>query len=205
MVALEKQGNSSVKIGHSKFVELSDEILWARVGADDHDAFGLLFERHARAIYNYCFRMTGSWASAEDLLSLVFLEAWRRRKKELADGLVLPWFYGIAANVVRNHQRSDRRFLLAVRRVPQEAPEPDFSEVSEERLDDERQMRRALDLLDKLPRREREVFALCAWMGLSYEDAARVLSLPIGTVRSRLSRGRTRLRELDSGPRTSRS
>lgn len=197
-------GNLSVRFGHIKDVEFSDESLWARVGADDPEAFGLLYERHARAIYNYCFRMTGSWSSAEDLLSIVFLEAWRRRRKELAEGLVLPWLYGIAVNVVRNHRRSERRFSLAVRRLPQEAPEPDFSESSEERLDDERQMREALALVEKLPRREREILVLCSWMGLSYEDAARALDVPVGTVRSRLSRGRARLRELDSSVRTSR-
>jgi DNA-directed RNA polymerase specialized sigma24 family protein len=76
--------------------------LWARSRLGDTDAFGLLFERHARAIYNYCFRRTGDWAVAEDLLSVVFLEAWRRRNKDLPEGKVLPWLFGIATNVVRN-------------------------------------------------------------------------------------------------------
>ena len=160
-------------IRHSGDVERSDDILWARVRRNDSDAFGELFERHARAIYNYCFRMTGSWDAAEDLLSTVFLEAWRGRSKELSEGFVLPWLYGIAVNVVRNHQRAERRFSFAVRRLPQQASQPDFSEAADERLDDERQMRRALALLDKLPRRARDVFVLCAWMDISYEDAAR--------------------------------
>jgi RNA polymerase sigma factor (sigma-70 family) len=56
-----------------------------------------------------------------------------------------------------------------------------------------------LGLLRTLPQREQDVFVLCAGMELSYEDAAMALDLPVGTVRSRLSRARTRLRELDSG------
>ena len=60
-------------------------------------------------------------------------------------------------------------------------------------------MGRALSLLGRLPRREQEVFVLCAWSGLSYEDAAAALRMPVGTVRSRLSRARARLRELDPG------
>ena len=60
-------------------------------------------------------------------------------------------------------------------------------------------MGRALGLLAQLPRREQEVFALCAWSELSYEDAAIALRIPVGTVRSRLSRARARLRELDPG------
>lgn len=176
----------------------SDARLWARARTGDAEAFGLLFTRHARAIYNFLFRSTADWAAADDLLSVVFLEAWRRREKELAEGNVLPWLYGIAANVVRNRRRSERRFAAALRRLPPLETEPDFSPASEERVDDARRMHDALGLLRQLPEREREVFALCAWMDLSYEDAAAALELPIGTIRSRLSRARARLRELDS-------
>ncbi len=176
---------------------LSDASLWARARAGDADAFGLLFERHAKAIYNFLFRSTADWAAADDLLSIVFLEAWRRRDQELEEGTVLPWLYGVAANVLRNRRRSERRFAAALRRLPKPESEPDFSAAAEERVDDERRMRRALGLLHALPEREQEVFVLCAWMELSYEDAALALGLPIGTVRSRLSRARARLRELE--------
>jgi RNA polymerase sigma-70 factor (ECF subfamily) len=74
--------------------------------------------------------------------------------------------------------------------------EPDFAEDALMRIDDEREMGRLLELLSKLPRREQDVIALCDWSGLSYDDAAHALRVPIGTVRSRLSRGRRRLREL---------
>ncbi|MCP9487145.1 MAG: hypothetical protein MSC30_14950, partial [Gaiellaceae bacterium MAG52_C11] len=60
-------------------MEPDDAVLWRRARVGDADAFGLLFERHSDAIYNYCFRRIGDWAIAEDLLSVVFLEAWRRR------------------------------------------------------------------------------------------------------------------------------
>jgi RNA polymerase sigma-70 factor (ECF subfamily) len=134
---------------------------------------------------------------AEDLLSLVFLEAWRRRDKQLPPGKVLPWLYGIATNVVRNRRRSERRFRAALAHLPPTASTPDFEEESDERLDDERRMKQALELLAQLPRREQDVFVLCAWTGLSYEDAALALGIPVGTVRSRLSRARQHLRELD--------
>lgn len=60
-------------------------------------------------------------------------------------------------------------------------------------------MQRVLSLLSQLPRREQDVFVLCAWSELSYEDAALALGIPVGTVRSRLSRARARLRELAPG------
>lgn len=178
---------------------LSDASLWARARAGDADAFGLLFRRHARAIYNFLFRSTADWAAADDLLSIVFLEAWRRRDKELDDGFVLPWLYGIAVNVLRNRRRSERRFAAAMRRLPEPVAEPDFAPSTEERVDDERRMQHALHLLHELPPREQDVFVLCAWMELSYEEAALALGLPIGTIRSRLSRARARLRELERG------
>ena len=173
----------------------SDASLWAKARRGDADAFGVLFDRHAKAIYNYFFRATADWTAADDLLSIVFLEAWRRRDKHLDEGYVLPWLFGIATNVLRNRRRSERRFAAALRRLPKPEPEPDFSPAAEDRIDDERRMQQGLDLLHELPEREQEVFALCAWMELSYEDAALALGLPIGTVRSRLSRARARLRE----------
>lgn len=180
-------------------MELDDGVLWVRAARGDADAFGLLFERHADAIYNYCFRRIGDWATAEDLLSVVFLEAWRRRDKELPPDKVLPWLYGIATNAVRNQRRSRRRFAAALRRLPKPRLEPATADSADERLDDQRQMKQVLTLLAQLPRREQEVFALCAWFDLTYEDAAIALEIPVGTVRSRLSRARGRLRELVPG------
>ena len=190
-------GNLVASSGHQLEMTVDDSTLWSRFRRGDTDAFGLLFERHAKLIYNYCFRRSGDWAAAEDMLSIVFLEAWRQRDKELPPGKVLPWLYGIATNVVRNRRRSELRFAAALRRLPARRPEFSFAEGVDQRLDDERQMRRVLVLLAQLPKREQDVFALCAWSQLSYEDAALALGEPVGTIRSMLSRARRRLRELD--------
>lgn len=157
----------------------------------------MLFERHVRTIYNYCFRRVGNWAAAEDLVSIVFLEAWRRLDKRLPGGKELPWLFGIATNVVRNRRRAERRYAAALRRIPKPASEPSFADDTDQRVDDQELTDRALVLLAQLPRREHEVFVLCIWSELSYEDAAAALRIPVGTVRSRLSRARARLRELD--------
>jgi len=194
--------NPSVGFGHNREMEPSDAELWASSRAGNGDAFGMLYDRHAKLIYNYCFRRIGNWAGAEDMLSVVFLEAWRRRDKELPPNKVLPWLFGIATNVVRNERRSERRFTVALSRTPTVAPDPDFAGDANERLDDERQAEAALVLLGELPRREQDVFFLSAVMELSYEDTALALGLPVGTVRSRLSRAQARIRELDSGCRT---
>jgi RNA polymerase sigma factor (sigma-70 family) len=177
--------------------EVDDSVLWSRSAEGDTRAFAMLFERHAKGIYNYCFRRIGDWTAAEDLLSVVFLEAWRRRDKQLPPGMVLPWLYGIATNVVRNRRRSERRYRAALARVPAPAAEPSFEAEAAARVDDERRMRHALELLAALPRQQQDVLVLCDWSELSYEEAAFALGVPVGTVRSRLSRARGALRELD--------
>jgi RNA polymerase sigma-70 factor (ECF subfamily) len=181
--------------------ELSDRALWQQARDGHEAAFGVLFERHAGRIYNYCFRRTGDWAMAEDLTSTTFLLAWRGHgRAPLQSESALPLLYGIATNALRNHRRSLRRGRDAFARLPLErVEEPDFSDDAATRLDDEAAMRRLLSVFSRLPRREQDVIALCDWSGLSYEDVAVALGIPIGTVRSRLARGRRRLRELATG------
>jgi RNA polymerase sigma-70 factor (ECF subfamily) len=109
----------------------------------------------------------------------------------------LPLLYGIATNVLRNQRRSLKRRREALLRLPLErSEEPDFAEEIAARIDDEAAMQELLRLFAQLPRRQQDVVALCDWSGLSYDDAAAALDIPIGTVRSRLARGRRRLREL---------
>jgi RNA polymerase sigma factor (sigma-70 family) len=177
--------------------DLTDAELWQRAVAGEPPAFGVLFERHSRSVYNFCFRRTADWSRAEELTAVVFLEAWRRRHDVRLenDGAALPWLLGVATNVVRNSWRSHRRQRAAMARVPFER-EPDFAADVDARLDDERRMRTVLRTLGRLPRADRDVLALCVWQELSYEEAALALGVPVGTVRSRLSRARSRLREL---------
>jgi RNA polymerase sigma-70 factor (ECF subfamily) len=191
-----RSGNSLPAIGHEQKVTADGE-LWTRVRAGDADAFGALFERHAKAIYNFCFRRTGEWAAAEDLTSIVFLEAWRRREKELPDDKVRAWLFGIATLVVRSQWRKRRRHQAALNRLPRCLYEPGFAEASDARMDAERRMQSVLASIDQLSLRERDVVALCLWSELSYEEAALALDIPIGTVRSRLARARARLVELE--------
>jgi RNA polymerase sigma-70 factor, ECF subfamily len=177
--------------------EASDRDLWIRVRDGSPDALATFFERHARAVYNYCFRRTADWGLAEDLTSAVFLEAWRRRADVAEpDDSMLPWLLGVATNLLRNARRALRRYQAAQSRVPVWHTDPDFADEVARRLDAERRMRSVLEVAGRLPRQDQEVLALCGWMQLSYQDAALALRIPVGTVRSRLSRARARLREL---------
>jgi RNA polymerase sigma factor (sigma-70 family) len=177
--------------------ETTDSELWRLAAGGEPAAFGTIFERHARAVYNHCFRRTANWSLAEELTSMVFLEAWRRRGSVRLDrDSALPWLLGVATNVIRNERRSRRRHRAALDRLPEERGN-DFAGDADARMDDERRMRIVLRRVARMPRSDQDVLALCAWAGLSYDQAAVGLGIPVGTVRSRLSRARARLEKLE--------
>lgn len=169
----------------------------ARIRAGDPDAFGSLFDDYARAVYNHAFRLTGNWSTAEDIVALTFLEAWRVHTRVDPEGDSLrPWLLGIATNVARNTRRAGRRHEAAVARLPRGEVMPDFADDLVTRIDDAEQIASLQAALGTLRRAEREVVALCIWSDLDYAAAAQALDIPIGTVRSRLSRARKKLRKL---------
>lgn len=165
------------------------------------EAFGLLFRRHSRAVYAYCARRTGNFQVAEDLTSVVFLEAFgRRRKLQLSNASALPWLLGVAHNVTRNADRSLGRYRSALERVP---PPPDGASSEDtaiEHLDAQEALARALDALRPLSQAERDVVLLVLWSELSYADAAASLGIPIGTVRSRLASARQKFTAITINP-----
>jgi RNA polymerase sigma factor (sigma-70 family) len=130
----------------------------------------------------------------------VFLELWRKRRDiSLERDSALPLLLGVATKVLSNRNRTERRHRAALERMP--APIETWSPHEEvvEKLAEEQKMRELLEVLGQLPKRERGPIILCVWMDLSYEEAAEILDLPVGTVASRLSRGKWRLRRLLEG------
>lgn len=172
-----------------------DSELWLQAANQNGGAFGELFERHADAVYVHCFRRTASWTRAEELTSVVFLEAWRQRQSVRLDtDSILPWLLAVANNVIRTANRSLRRHERLLAKLPRPLQVDDFGDDAAGRLDDEREMGHVLSLLEALRVEEQEVIALCDWAGLSYTQAATALDVPVGTVRSRLSRAHEHLR-----------
>lgn len=173
-----------------------DDLLVDELRHGSSAALALLFDRHADAVHTFCFRRTASWQAAEDATSTVFLELWRGRSRATTqEGSALPWLYGIGRNVCRNLERSRNRLVQALRRVPNEGAASDDGLADDvvRRVDSERQMATVLEAVAELPSHERDVFELVVWAEASYENAAAALDIPIGTVRSRLSRARQRL------------
>lgn len=172
----------------------------ARIRAGDPEAFRELFRDYAQLVYRHAVRSSGDWVMAEDVVSLTFLEAWRLREKLRDEGETpRPWLMGIAVNVLRNTARAARRHDRALAGIPRGDVLPDFADELVGRMADAEQLAAAKKALGALRRSEREVFTLCVWSGLGYAEAAEALGVPVGTVRSRLSRARARLRKLTDG------
>ena len=178
--------------------EPTDRELWAQASAGGTHAFGRLFDRHARAVYNHCFRLADSWTAAEDLTQATFLLAWR--KVVLVNDSALPWLLAVATNVARSERRTVARRLRLAGRVSAEAPAPDHADDVAGRVDDERRMAEVLAAVRELPRNQQEALALCVWAGVSYAEAAAVLGIAETSVRARVSKARTRLKGLLGTP-----
>ncbi|MFF0270863.1 RNA polymerase sigma factor [Kribbella sp. NPDC004536] len=178
---------------------VSDGSLWEQATAGDAEAFGALYDRHAQAVYSFLYRRTGSWSDAEDLTSTVFLHAWRRRADVVLDrDSALPWLLRAADYTARNEWRAKLRYRRAVAAAHVLAGNVrDHADEVAGRIDDDGRLQRARESLKRLPKHEREIVELCIWAGLDQQAAAVALDVPLGTVKSRLSRARKHLRELN--------
>jgi RNA polymerase sigma factor (sigma-70 family) len=149
-----------------------------------------LFDDHVDTIYAYLSRRLGS-ESAQDAASEVFrLALEHERSFDPSRGTPLAWLYGIAGNVVRRHWRTEKRHLarVAALRPFAEDHAHDGTAAVDDRLDSVSRHAAVMDAVAALPDADRELLVLFAWENQSYRQIASVLSVPVGTVRSRLHR-----------------
>ncbi|HEX4805534.1 MAG TPA: sigma-70 family RNA polymerase sigma factor [Conexibacter sp.] len=167
--------------------------LAGRSPKESETAFDSLYRRCAEPVYRYCLRRTGDADLAEDALAIVFLEAWRRRDEvDLTSLPAEPWLYGVARNVLRNQRRSRRRRDATLHSLGHARPPAALDDVSE-RVERQQVMDALVRSLHALPPGQRAVVDLCVLEDRTYEAAAGALRIPVGTVRSRLSRARVHL------------
>jgi RNA polymerase sigma-70 factor, ECF subfamily len=174
-----------------------DDVLLRRSARGEEEAFSLLYRRHQAAMYRFALRMTGNVWAAEEIVQDVFMTLMRQPKKyDASRGTIGAFLYGIARNRVMKHlERLPREVPLEEKNedgtgagiVLQETATPATLAEKRERVE---QVRSAV--LD-LPAEFREAVVLCELEELSYEEAAVVAGCPIGTIRSRLHRGRALL------------
>jgi RNA polymerase sigma-70 factor (ECF subfamily) len=170
-----------------------DEALMARLTAGDRDALAVLVDRHKDAIVNYLARLTGDRDRAEDLAQETFLRLVRGAGRYVERGLLRAYLYRIATNLARSEaRRARRRRLLAPLLHPADALAPPSSAGL---LRDELH-RQVAAAVAALPLRWRVPLVLHEIEGWPYAAVAAQLGLREGTVKSRIHRGRERLRRM---------
>jgi len=159
----------------------------------DGEVFLAIFERHFASIHGYLRRRLGR-DGAEDLAADVFATAFARRASfDLARADALPWLYGIATNLLRNHLRLEERQLRSL-------AEANAVSIASDQGPLGALLRSSLEpvlaqALLALSPQDRDVLLLFAWGELGYEEISWALGLPVGTIKSRLNRARSRVRD----------
>jgi RNA polymerase sigma-70 factor (ECF subfamily) len=162
--------------------------------ASEPDRFALIFDRHFDAVYSYARRRVGE-SAADGVASQTFLVAFDRRGAyDISRANARPWLLGIATNLIHNKRRQEKRQLRAYSKAGADT-DVDPLDGIEARADAGRLRAQLAAVLAALPKEEADPLLLFAWAELNYEEIAVALNLPIGTVKSRLSRARTRIRE----------
>jgi RNA polymerase sigma factor (sigma-70 family) len=155
--------------------------------------FGVIFERHFRAILRYLRRRLDDGPAEEATAQTFFVAFDERGRFDPERDDARPWLFGIATNVARRHRRSEVRELRAIAALDAAPATADVG--SERRLDAEALRGPLAACLAELPAEESDVLYLLVWAELDQPEIAAALEIPLGTVKSRLSRARKRLRD----------
>jgi RNA polymerase sigma-70 factor (ECF subfamily) len=160
----------------------------------DPEAFAELFDRYSAMLYRYVSKRLGP-EPAEDIVGETFLIAFSRRASyDLSYPDARPWLFGILTKLVSRHHRTEATRYRALRRAPVDADVESPAERVAAGVTAQASRPELAGALAALPAKDRDVLLLIAWGDLSYDEVARALGIPIGTVRSRLNRGRRKVR-----------
>lgn len=167
-----------------------ERLLIQQARQGDEDAFASLYMAHAPRLYGLSLRMCQNEADAQDAVQEAMVKAWRNLPAFRFQSELGTWLYRIAMNCCRDILRRRKKPAVSMETLQEtgvEIPQEGF----EERTVQRDELTRALAKMDD---KYREIIILREIQGLSYEEVAQVLRLPVGTVRSRLNRARAQLR-----------
>lgn len=166
---------------------------------DDPERFGEIFDAYFAEIHRYVARRLDV-SAADDIASETFHVAFRRRERfDLSRDSARPWLYGIATNLIGKHRRTEIRKFRAIERLGEHHVTDGHEERIALQVTAEAMKGRLAQAVRELPAGQREVLLLVVLAGLGYDEVAQALGVPNGTVASRFSRARTRLRDALGG------
>lgn len=178
--------------------QLSDEDLMSVLQNGEPEALNILQRRHGERIYHYLLKFTRDVHAAEDLRQETFLRVYRSRHSYRRIAKFTTWLFTIAGNLARTEYRKRQRgrFILTYGDRGADGLEweaPDERHVPEQRIDQKLEAERVVKAIDRLPERFKEVVILRGIEDLTYDEIQQVTGIPLGTVKSRIHRGRTLL------------
>ncbi|MFA6232595.1 MAG: sigma-70 family RNA polymerase sigma factor [Bacteroidota bacterium] len=190
------------KLDRVTLESLSDEELMLLFQRDVRLAFDILVERFKNPLMNYIFRFTGNAEDAADLLQDTFIRVYRKKHLYRTIARFSTWVYTIAGNLAKSELRKGhRKYLTPIDRKKDDdeewsIPLPDGDPLPDRVADSNIVYERIQTALLTLPDVFREAVVLRDIQELSYEEIAEIVEMPIGTVKSRISRGRLQLKEI---------
>ena len=173
--------------------EPDDHQLMGRLARDDHQALRLLVERHQGLLMNFFLR-SGAESHAEDLVQECFVRLYGYRKRYRPLAKFTTFLHTLARHVWIDHLRKRNRWLRLLAAWAKDAPVQDerSAGAASRRMDAER-------LLNTLSEEMRSVVVLVFYQGMSHQDAAEVLGVPVGTIKSRMFNALSRMRDVMNG------
>lgn len=176
-------------------IPVDDESLMEEVRGGSSEAFGIVYDRHHRAVFNFLLRFLGDRRAAEDLLQEAFVRVYLHREDYRPTAAFRTWLFTIARNLLVDHlrraiARPESVDNAALEQAADTSPGP-LAELEGRALED--QLQRAVS---RLPAFQREVILMSRFAGLSHEEIAQVTGASPGSVRVALHRGLRRIRDL---------
>ncbi|MFW6347110.1 MAG: RNA polymerase sigma factor [Cyclonatronaceae bacterium] len=190
----------------SSLKEKTDEQLMKALQGGNDQAFNLLMKRYRRRLYHYLLGYTRSPEDAEDLVQETFFRVYKSRNAYEEIARFSTWLYTIAINLARTHFKKQRRVQYASIDETYDGKSggdaavvyqlPDISPAADETLHSKMMVGRVKRAIYALPEEYGELLHLRENKEMSYEEIASAAGLPMGTVKSRINRGRTRLQQV---------
>ncbi len=181
-----------------------EELMWL-VQKDKLEAFEILARRYEKRFLNFLFRFVNNRSVAEDICQQALLRIYRNRKKYRNTGKCSTWMYTITANLARDWLRKNKRFKFISLDMPvsentdvidfYESPEP----TSSKRLEDKELVHMVQKAIDSLPEHQQLSILLSHYDNLNYHEIAKIMGCSKGTVKSRIFRAKSRLKDLLTG------
>ena len=193
---------SPVQTSREVLSQLSDEDLMSQFQAGVVEALNLLIDRYTDRLMHYLYGFTRDAKACEDLVQETFVRVYRNRHSYRRIASFSTWVYTIAGNLARSEYRRRRRWRFASihpadrSEEAYELPLPDAAPLPDHHAEGALQRRYIQEALFRLPPAYREVVVLRDVQQLAYSEIAQITGLPLGTVKSRINRGRVKLQGL---------